>query len=69
MVSVCVKVSVCVSSVTRCQWCQYVSVVSVCVSAVSGAGVSVCVSMCQFCSGVTMYQYVSVVSVCVSVCQ
>ena len=44
-------VSVCVSGVSRCQWCQccqYVSVLSVCFS---------CVSLCQWC------QYVSVVSV------
>ena len=62
-------VSVGVSGVSVYQWCQYVSVVSVCVSGVSGAVVSLCVSMCQFCSGVSMCQYVSVVSVCVSVCQ
>ena len=61
--------SVCVRDVSICQWCRYVSVVTVCVSGVSDAVVSVCVSMCQFCSGVSMYQYVSVVSVCVSVCQ
>ena len=72
VVSVCQYVSVCAS---RCQYLPVMSVcvsdlmVLVCVSGVSGAVVSVCISMCQFNNGVSMCQYVSVVLVCVSVCQ